>query len=55
MVDKPTIELPADQVAEARSASFLERLNAETDEGRYKILAALLGNDPKKFKEYSLL
>ena len=55
MPDKPTPELPTDQVAETKSVSFLERLDAETEEGKYKILAALLGNDPEKFKECWLL
>ena len=54
MVDKPTTELPTDQVAENKSVSFLERLNAATDEGKYEILVALLGSDPKTFKAYPL-
>jgi hypothetical protein len=54
MVDKPTTELPTDQVAETKSVSFLEQLNAATDEDRYEILVALLGSDPKAFKAYPL-
>jgi hypothetical protein len=53
MVEKLPSELLAARVANYNPGSFLEMLNAETDEGRYEILAALLSYAPT-FKECPL-
>ena len=38
-------DLRADRIAVRKILQFEDRLNTETDEGRYKVLASLLANE----------
>jgi hypothetical protein len=42
MMDKMPVELRAAQIIADRSDQFQEKLNAETEDGKYEILSALL-------------
>jgi hypothetical protein len=49
MVDKTAAELHADWVVRQGIAKFQERFNAETDDGRFEILSALLADEFTNF------
>jgi len=50
MTQKTKEQLWADWVATQDMGNFQERLNAETEDGKYKILAQLLSNELYKIK-----
>ena len=54
MMEMTREERRADWVVTQNIARFQERLNAETDEGKYKILALLLADEFRKFEKMPL-
>jgi hypothetical protein len=54
MADKTAAELHADWIVAQNIARFHERFNAETDDGRFEILAALLADEFTKFEKAPL-
>lgn len=53
MTEKTKEQLWADWVATQDSNDFQEKLSAETEDGRYRILAQLLSTDLEKIKQKS--
>ncbi|HWX89053.1 MAG TPA: hypothetical protein VNY75_02020 [Rhizomicrobium sp.] len=51
MMKMPRQELRPDRPDTQNTARFLDILNAETEAGKYKILAQLLTNEFKPFKK----
>jgi hypothetical protein len=51
MADKTAAELHADWIVAQNIARFQEKFNAETDDGRFKILALLLADEFSKFEK----
>jgi hypothetical protein len=51
VMDKALAELQAKLVAAQKSGRFEELLDAETEDGRYKILAQLLSYEMEELKE----
>jgi hypothetical protein len=51
MTEKSKEQIWADRVATQDSGHFRERLNAETEDGKYKILAQLLSSELGKLKK----
>jgi len=54
MMEMTQQERHADWVITQNIARFQERLSAETDEGKYKILAQLLADEFRKFEKMPL-
>jgi len=54
MMEMTREERHADWVVTQNIARFQERLNAETDRGKYKILALLLADEFRKFEKMPL-
>jgi hypothetical protein len=55
MMKMPQDKLRTDWVDTQNIVRFQERLNAATEDGRYKILAQLLTDEFRKFKKEPLL
>ena len=50
MAEKTLAERQADWIAAANTVTIQEKLESETDEFRYRILATLLTNELEKFR-----
>jgi hypothetical protein len=54
MTSKTPAELRADEIVNSDIVAFQKNLNSESEEVRYKIVEALLADDPETFQKYPL-